>query len=556
MMKFFLFVAIILIASACSKYNLPQLPDEVQEHVRNLDNELDDYFSEDHDSLKFNAARFLLTNIGFHTYQTGEKIHVYHDAIVSQLPSDPVEKDRLMRSLRSRFRDVGDSLAPDVFQFDGKQLINHVDEVVDLSRKTSWHKKIPFDVFYEYLLPYNINKEQVSPWGQYFRNEYFSKNDSSVLYKNLGDAVAIIHQWIFEQTLEYSLKWGTSDLNIPNVSPINIDKLMMGSCLQLAERSTAMMRTMGIPATIDFIPSYLDYGVGHSWCAAIIDSSHFIPFEATTQELNVYRNNDYKISKVYRHTFSIQKNSHLIRTGTKYSFLPELFNDPFNKDVTELYTETLNLRIPVQKGTSEKQDKAYLAVFAEKDWLPVDWGQIEKDTVHFNKVGRGGVYLPMNISETGKIPLSYPFLLNESGNIHYLHPNLRNTQSVRLLRKFPMNERKSKFINRMMGGVFQGANSPDFTNAITLATIDSFPGEYFNTILINEKRTFRYVRYLAPKNSFGDVAEVEFYEDVTSSSKLKGKIIGTVEPSNGREKTSRSKAFDDDVLTFFEVSQA
>jgi hypothetical protein len=556
--KVILLICSVIVTNACKKSVLPQLPDEVLGKVNELENEVVDHFAEQTDLVKLNAAKFLLANVGYHSHQTGEKIQGYKDEIDNWLPTDPIERDRLMRSLRSRFKDVGDSVAPDVFLFDGKRLVDHVDQVIDFYRETMWHAQIPFDVFCEYLLPYNINSEQISPWGQYFRDGYFYENDSSVLKNKIEDAIAFTHQWIYEQTLEFALKWGTSDLNIPNLSPILIDKLMMGSCLQLAERSAAMMRAMGIPAAIDNIPSYLDYGTGHSWCAAIIDSSHFIPFEATTQELYVYRNNDYKIPKVYRRTFSIQKDSHFIKTGEKYPFLPQLFNDPFSKDVTGLYTETSDLKIPVTKGSSEKtNDKAYLTVFSRDDgWRPVDWGPIKKDTACFKNVGRGGVYLPMHISETGKAPLSYPFLLNDSGEIRILKPELKNVQTMKLLRKFPLSERKSKFINRMMGGVFQGANIPDFVDAVTLATIDSFPGEYFNTLLIDEERPFRYVRYLAPKNSYGNVAEIEFYDRASYGTQLSGKIIGITEPGNGKDDTSREKAFDGDVLTFFAVSQA
>jgi hypothetical protein len=65
--------------------------------------------------------------------------------------------------------------------------------------------------------------------------------------------------------------------------------------------------------------------------------------------------------------------------------------------------------------------------------------------------------------------------------------------------------------SRMTGGVFQAANNTNFTGAVTLATVTSTPPEGALTVLlINNPNAFRCVRYLAPNNSWGNVAEVQF----------------------------------------------
>jgi hypothetical protein len=64
----------------------------------------------------------------------------------------------------------------------------------------------------------------------------------------------------------------------------------------------------------------------------------------------------------------------------------------------------------------------------------------------------------------------------------------------------------------MVGGVLQGANDPDFTNATTLFTITAAPA--YNVLTpqtVSVTTAFRYVRYLSPNNGYGNVAEVEFY---------------------------------------------
>lgn len=71
---------------------------------------------------------------------------------------------------------------------------------------------------------------------------------------------------------------------------------------------------------------------------------------------------------------------------------------------------------------------------------------------------------------------------------------------------------RANFPVRMVGGVFQGANTADFSNAVTLFTITAQPAVGALTEqIINNSTPYRYVRYLSASNGFGNVAEVEFW---------------------------------------------
>jgi glucuronoarabinoxylan endo-1,4-beta-xylanase len=70
---------------------------------------------------------------------------------------------------------------------------------------------------------------------------------------------------------------------------------------------------------------------------------------------------------------------------------------------------------------------------------------------------------------------------------------------------------RSGFASRMTNGVFQGANQPDFSNAVVLATVGSTPATgVLTTVTPTVTNAFRYVRYLSPDNGYGNVAEVQF----------------------------------------------
>ncbi len=71
---------------------------------------------------------------------------------------------------------------------------------------------------------------------------------------------------------------------------------------------------------------------------------------------------------------------------------------------------------------------------------------------------------------------------------------------------------RDDYSDRMVGGVFQGSNSPTFTSPVRLAEVNIRPpkGEVV-TLAITNPGTFRYVRYLSPNGGYANVAELKFY---------------------------------------------
>lgn len=103
---------------------------------------------------------------------------------------------------------------------------------------------------------------------------------------------------------------------------------------------------------------------------------------------------------------------------------------------------------------------------------------------------------------------------------------------------------------RLVGGTFQGSNNGN--NWTTLATITTPPSNTDYTELALGTSLYRYLRYVAPANSYGNIAELEFY----SGTKL---LAGTGFGSPGSYQNSGStfdKALDDDTSTYFDADSA
>ncbi len=71
---------------------------------------------------------------------------------------------------------------------------------------------------------------------------------------------------------------------------------------------------------------------------------------------------------------------------------------------------------------------------------------------------------------------------------------------------------RSGYAARMLHGRFQVANQPDFSDAITVGSITASPAIGSLTSLTTTCENYhRYMRYVAPDNGWGNVAEVEFW---------------------------------------------
>ena len=103
------------------------------------------------------------------------------------------------------------------------------------------------------------------------------------------------------------------------------------------------------------------------------------------------------------------------------------------------------------------------------------------------------------------------------------------------------------------GAVIQGSNSgptADFTD-LTTVTEEAREGQWLE-VKFDNKKVYRFLRYFAPKDSWCNVAELEFYHNDT---KLRGSSFGTY-GSRDNGKNTYVKAFDGDPKTFFDAFEA
>ena len=123
-----------------------------------------EHFKNDPDSLKYEAAQFLIGNMPYHYYYSGEVVELY-DSIYLEMARYPVQKrDSVFATLS---KDIDLSLSkgiPDIRSLTSSYLIKAIDDAFEVWKNTKWHAEYDNSLFFDYVLPYRLTQEQPSDW--------------------------------------------------------------------------------------------------------------------------------------------------------------------------------------------------------------------------------------------------------------------------------------------------------------------------------------------------------------------------------------------------------
>jgi hypothetical protein len=216
-------------------------------------------------------------------------------------------------------------------------------------------------------------------------------------------------------------------------------------------------------------------------------------------------------------------------------------------DVSALTFSSVDIVMNRDSLYSQTADYFYLAVFNDRNWVPIQWAKTAQPVI-FTDMGKNIAYLPVTYTNGMVSPCGMPFIFTGHAEIQWLNPDISQCQSLKLIRKHPF------LLNwhvKMVGGRFQVANRPDFSDAIVLHTVAFDPDFYYCNVTLNNVGSYRYYRYVSPPGGNEHLAELEFYAG-KDTVRVKGKIIGL--PGAKKEHPSRTidKVFDGDVLTFYD----
>lgn len=512
-----------------------------------------DYFKKD--SLKHEAAVYLISNMQFHGTISGsdyDKYCLFHK-LYSEKGNIAFKIIDSIQNSPDAYHETDLKTTSDLHSIKHNQLINHIEDAFKIKNEFPWLTNIDNETFFKYILPYRVTHESVSNWRSVIRNEYRPLLDSLIqsnCKEPLEVAKALIHEWN-----KKPFKWTSQLPTGPGIGILSY-KYKAGTCREFAQGIVFILRAFGVPSGIDFTPIRGDANAGHEW-PFVLDSNgdtHIAttenPYWHNPIELNI------KTAKIYRQEFHINPSTFKISNNTKY-ITPSWFSHPLYSDITNTYYKTSDINIPINSITSNNDEKPYfLCLFNHMDCIPIDFGYFDNGILRFKNVSNGIVTTIGKYEDDNLRILTEPFEIMANGETRFISASDK-FEKITLFCKYPLGEINGEVVNRVKGGVFEGSDYPDFNKVDTIYTILEAPFRKINTICLKKSLgPYKYVRYVGPKNSYCNIAEIAFYDSDLSTSPIKGSCIGTDGDRTGAGTHNYYNAFDGDIYTSFDYKKA
>lgn len=485
------------------------------------------------DSLKYKAAVFLVENMKDHYYHVIREKKKWNKLLKLS--------DSLISSKNESFEDIiGESathisenvplFVNDSRTIKANDLINNIDTAFETWPKP-WNSFLSFEDFCNYILPYKLKNE---PPELYHRTRFYQKySDKISASSSIQSMIRTIQEFssIPENYKLYKpIPWDLA------ISDIKSGKMV--DCINNSNLSGIKGRSIGIPTALDFTIWPNTKG-SHYWNAIVFsnDSLLYADNDFFFGEPGSYRLRN-KVSKIYRHMYSVQKNSKSIRRGISW-----LYN-PYLKDVTSQYIKTTEVNIKTAELTKEGTD-VFLCIFNSFEWKPIALGKLNGFDASFKDVGFGNIHIVAYLKGSQLIPISNIFSIDETGNIKEYSPDRRKSRKIVLTRK-TKETRVKTFSGKNIGGEFQLSNDADFKNNILVYKImDSVFTP--KTIQISSPGKFRYARYINSTTNEIELAEVNWFS--------KNRKINVEIENDYKSKTAKNLV-DGDLLTFYSSQES
>jgi hypothetical protein len=518
-----------------SPYYIPEIEKILQQagsNRRELEKVLTHYSRYHADSLKLRAAEFLILNMS-------GKYSEYYDASLEDVATVLLRwTSSSDRKMVMNTYGLGELIVrEDIKYITEDYLINNIDLAFKVWKEQPWGKHIPFDVFCEDILPYRVNTEPLEDWRAKALASYDDINRMFKKQPNISAVEAC-------KKLNKLLPKFRMDKDFIPMSYSMLMATTRSTCDGISASALFAMRALGIPVSQDYTPLYPYIKAGHSWNAVRDSIGRYISFMGTeTIPGNPHQGTTFIQAKVFRKTFKIQDS-----IQEDISAIPPMYQNNCFKDVSSEYQGFGDIRVSINSqppaGASKKY--IYLAMLnADVQWKIIGREKIDGTTVLFSGIGANIVYLPVYYKNDILIPAGNPFRLDTIDKPHFFEIGATQYDTL-LLSEVKMHNKiaVSTWAKRMLRGVFEAANKSDFSDAITLHTINELPdGLNYNKIELEKERKFRYIRYLPPDKSYCNVAEIGIYG--IDGEKISGVPIGI--QSLNSEAMNFNYVFDDDL---------
>ena len=440
MKQLIIYITIIVLTSSCSpdKGNRLEYALRFAENNRGeLEKVLDHYYDNPE---KQAAARFLIENMPYHygykSWQQDTIKQILADAVKrkSVYGEDLLIIDKKHLDRWSSYSHYYGEKIYDSKIITADYLIENIDLSFEVWKKYPWNKHLSFDDFCEFILPYRIANEPLSNWRKKYYEHYIPKLDSLYKGTDVIDACSAVNLVLKKEWFYYNTNFSLSHLGGDYLFTTRV-----GYCRDACDVVTYAMRSVGIPITTDYYIYSPDLRTWHCWNVVRDTTGQCYPFWYTKDEIARSVTNDgRRKGKAYRDCYGIQ-NGRFRKWAADNAVLP-FFRNCFVKDVTDNYSGSNEISLPIAVSGCKY---AYLGVFKNGSWEPVDIAQIEKGHAIFKNI-EPDIVFQLLYSKNGNIETyDYPFVYDKQ-RIIYFKPDTTQQETACLKRKYPFQEGTEK----------------------------------------------------------------------------------------------------------------
>lgn len=533
MRKIILIGVLFSLLASCQNYSIKteNALNEAGDNRKELEKVLDFYKSKPEDSLKYKAAVFLIENLPYRFSR--KSIPGYEKAFdsINNYPTGVTREKAFIKIFKIVPKNESfdfSEMALDIQQLSSQFLIQNIESSFSAWNKIPQEKRASFEDFCQYILPYKTANE---PLEAQVRQKLSEKYAWAT--QNLKAGVSL-------QTVVDSV---TADFNFRVMNDIykfypqtlsiyEVEKARVGKCSDGVNYLVNVFRSLGIVSAIDMVTHWGNHPtIGHTWLYVKYGNEEYSTDVRGKIDLKALYTEE-SIPKILRES---------------YHFHEENPFSPLTEDVTSSYGNAVDIAIPNLLEAPHEQP--VLCVFdVNKEWDPITYGSNKSNDFTFNNIGVNVLYMAGSQEENGIATANYPFYIDKEKKLHFFKPKPTTVNDVVLTRKCRLSSARNRknvleLISSLNGGIFQGANKADFSDAITLFQITNFLSNHPKKIVLQPHKKFKYVRFYS-NGKKTSLATLAFYDE--KGQKLKGEVIQENLPNFLWEWS----AFDEDPLTY------
>lgn len=433
------------------------------------------------DSLKLEAARFLIRNMPYHyskdEYYLSPDGERYRPDISSF--KGKVEVDKYCDSLARCGYQIERHRIFDVISLDSSFLINNIELAFSVWQKP-WARDIPFSDFCRYILPYRAQTERISSLRKEMMERFVPLLDSAKVTTPLEACIFL------NKRLKDVVKYQDSGLPFyPTIDETY--RAGISQCDGICNLGAFIMRAVGIPVAIDFT-IWTKMDLGHSWCA-VLDNGRFYSFGPGEDQPDVHARLFSEIrrrrpAKVYRFQFDPVCHNKSLKDDGYDTFL----KSPLLYDVTEKYQDKPTcIQVSIDDNIQREQSQqVYLCAYNFYEWKPIAIGNRANSLCSFDNVVGDNIFIVADCPD-GKVLryITAPFYVNKKGEIHKFIPHIPQKKACVLEKRKGKTGNHTLFYWNLVEKRFVPLSY--FTSTDTTQTYNQIPGNALLWLTIPER---------------------------------------------------------------------